>query len=68
MADSFEIQILDDGTIKSTTGKVGAQNHQSAEGFFGMLARVMGGKTTRNRRGEHAHVHSHGEGEQHEHA
>lgn len=67
MSDSFEIEILDDGTIKSTTGKVGAQNHQSAEGFFGFLARVTGGKFSRTRRGEHAKVRADGV-EQHEHA
>lgn len=56
MADEIRIQILEDGTIKSTTGKVGAVNHQNAEGFFGFLSKMLGGKTVRERRGGHATV------------
>lgn len=58
--DTFTIEILVDGTIKSTTDKIGAQNHQNAEGFFAMIAKLTGGKTTINRRGDVAHAkHSH---------
>lgn len=55
-ADSFTVEILADGTIKSTTGKVGAQNHQNAEGFFAMIARLTGGKLSIFRRGDHEHA------------
>lgn len=65
--DEFTIEILADGTIKSSTGVVGPQNHQNAEGFFGFLSRLTGGKATRSRRGDHAHVHQHEHGEAHEH-
>lgn len=58
--DSFTVEILADGTIKSTTGAVGAQNHQNAEGFFSMIARLTGGKLSIFRRGDHAHAkHTH---------
>jgi hypothetical protein len=50
------VEILVDGTIKSTTGHVGPQVHQNAEGFFGMLGRLLGGKTTITRRGDNAHA------------
>lgn len=53
---SMTVEILLDGTIKSTTGHVGPQVHQNAEGFFGMLGRLLGGKTTITRRGDHQHA------------
>jgi len=66
MADIIEGEILEDGTIKTTTSKVTAPNHSNAEGLFSFLSKLMGGKTTRTRRGDHAHAtHTH---EQHERA
>jgi hypothetical protein len=56
MADEIEIEILADGTIKSQTSKVSAQNHQNAEGFFAWIGKLTGGRATRDRRGTHAHV------------
>ena len=67
MADQIKIEILPDGTIKSVTESVGAENHQSAEGFFGMLSRLTGGKASRKGRGDTAHHHHHHDTEEHQH-
>ena len=47
--NTVKIEILADGTIRSVSGKIDAKNHQSLEGFFEMLRRLTGGKTTTNR-------------------
>lgn len=63
--DLLEIEILEDGTIKCRTSKVSAANHQGAEAFLQLIARLGGGNTTRTKRTDahrHEHVHSH-EGE-----
>jgi hypothetical protein len=65
--DVIDIEILADGTIKSTAGKIGAQNHQAAEAFLTDLAKMTGGKVTRKAKGTHSHGHAHGEGS-HEHS
>jgi hypothetical protein len=57
----MRVQILEDGTVKVTTGKIGAQNHMSADAMLAYLAKLLGGKTTIESRGDHAHVHTHGE-------
>jgi len=65
--DKMAIEILADGTIKSTiSGKVSMPNHQNAEMFLRDIARLAGGETTRNRIGELTvsatevdHVHQH---------
>jgi len=59
MADRIEITILPDGTVKSVTETVGVENHQSAEGFFGMISRLTGGAWRRDRRGKHAQHQQH---------
>jgi hypothetical protein len=59
--DKLVIEILDDGTIKTTTDEVGAANHDNAEQFLRAMARLAGGETTRRRRDakpRHAHSHS----------
>lgn len=64
MADQpiFTGEVLEDGTIKTTTGKIGAQFHQAAEAFMKMIAQLTGGKTTIATRGDaHTHTHHHGE-------
>jgi len=65
--DKLEIEILPDGTIKTTTGKVGAVNHQNAEAFLNMLARETGGVTKREKRGDHDH-HDHSHSHTHDHS
>ena len=54
--DKIEIEILDDGTVRSTTNKVSPANHRTAEEFLADVARMCGGKTERTRR-SHGHVH-----------
>ena len=65
--DEIEIEILEDGTIKTTTDKVSMPNHASAEEFLRLLAELAGGEQRRVRRGhshhhhhEHDHLHAHG--------
>ena len=58
--DIIEIEILDDGTIKSTTDPISPANHSSADKFFKLMAELAGGGTVRQRRShKHAHVHEH---------
>ena len=63
MADTMKIEILDDGTIKTTTDPISPANHQSAEQFLKQVTAFAGGDVSRQRRG-HGHHHHH----QHEHA
>jgi len=48
--DTLEIEILPDGTIKTTTSKVSAANHKAADEFMAMIAKLTGGKTTKQKR------------------
>jgi hypothetical protein len=48
--DRFTIEILEDGTIKTTTDAVSAANHDNAEQFLRAMAHLAGGKTKRERR------------------
>lgn len=58
--DAMQIEILEDGTIKTTTDAVSGANHSNAEEFLRFVARECGGETTRTRRSDvHAHVHTH---------
>jgi hypothetical protein len=57
MADVIKGKVLPDGRIKSTTGEVGQENHQNAEAFFALIAKLTGGETSREARGTHEHVH-----------
>ncbi len=57
--DIIDIEILPDGTIKATTPKISAGNHQSADQFMVNLGRLAGGATTVKRNSKHTHVHAH---------
>ena len=57
--DGLEIEILEDGTIKTLTSKVSAANHQNAEQFLQFVARLAGGQTTRQHRPDALHTHGH---------
>jgi hypothetical protein len=59
--DSLTIEILEDGTIKTTSDAVSAANHENAEQFLKAMARLAGGETTREARKDvkHGHIHSH---------
>lgn len=54
--DELHIQILEDGTIKTSTGQFSPANHQSAEQFLADVARLTGGAVLRNKQ-PHAHPH-----------
>lgn len=60
ITDKIQIIILADGTIKSTTDEISAPNHQLAEDFLKMLARLSGGESVRVRRTDvYRHTHGH---------
>lgn len=74
--DRIKIEVLADGTIKSTTDAVSPENHQNAETFMKTLGQLTGGEMHREGRGdvaehhhhhEHGVTHSHGGGEPHSH-
>lgn len=50
--DTFTIEILPDGTIKTLTDAVSGANHANAEEFLRFVARQCGGETTRTRRSD----------------
>lgn len=58
--DVLHIDILEDGTIKTTTDAVSAPNHSNAEAFLRFIATFAGGPTTRTRRGDVATAHTQG--------
>jgi hypothetical protein len=57
--DQFTIEILGDGTIKTTTDAVSAANHDNAEQFLRAMARLAGGETTREARKDAKHHEHH---------
>lgn len=66
--DTMRIEILEDGTIKTTTDPISGSNHQNAEQFLRMMATLAGGETTRVKRTDvHGHVHHHDHDHDHEH-
>lgn len=68
--DKLVIEILEDGTIKTTSDEVGAANHDNAEQFLHAMAKLAGGETTRRRRADAKphHAHQHAEGYVHHHS
>lgn len=59
--DNLAIEILEDGTIKTTTDAVSGPNHANAEAFLKFIATLSGGTTTRVKRGDAQHAHTHTE-------
>ena len=49
-ADKMEIEILADGTIRTTTDRISAPVHASADAFLADVARLAGGDVTKTRR------------------
>ncbi len=48
--DTIDIEILDDGRIKTTTpGSVSAANHSNAEAFFRYIATMTDGDVSRSK-------------------
>ena len=67
--DILKIEVLEDGTIKTTTDPISDANHQNAEDFLNFMARLAGGETTREHRHEgqeHMHTHTHHHDHSHE--
>lgn len=52
--DRIMVEILDDGTLKTTTDPVSAANHQNAEQFLADTQGALGGKTDIKKRGSGA--------------
>jgi hypothetical protein len=48
--DVFFVEITEDGIIKSTTPKISAANHSSANEFFKVLSRMTGGESSSKKR------------------
>lgn len=63
--EQFTIEILGDGTLKTTTDEVSAANHDSAESFLRNIRKLAGGPTHVERRTDREHTHDHVH--QHEH-
>jgi hypothetical protein len=63
--DRLTIEILEDGTIKTSSDAVSAANHESAEQFLRAVARLAGGETTREARKDAKRGHSHAHGKEH---
>jgi hypothetical protein len=59
MSDTMRIEILADGTIKTTTDPISAPNHASAEAFLRDVQKLTGGATSRKARHGHTHTHTH---------
>jgi hypothetical protein len=80
--DKLTLEILQDGTIKSTADGISAANHDNAESFLRNVSTLAGGKVTRTLRTdlrpeelrraleEHkkdGHTHTHSDGTTHKH-
>lgn len=65
--DELVIEVLADGTIKTTTNPISAANHQTAEGFLKAMAELAGGETKREKRTDRPHTHTHSHGHTHSH-
>lgn len=66
-ADTLTIEILPDGTIKTTTDAVSGANHSNAEQFLKFMGTLAGGTTTRTKRGDvQTTTHHHHEDHEHE--
>jgi hypothetical protein len=71
--DNMEIEILEDGTIKTTTDAISGPNHSNASEFLNFISRMAGGEETRTKRLDvkrslHEALHEHAkDGHVHEH-
>lgn len=57
--DIIQFEILEDGTIKTTTDPISAANHYSADELLKAIDRAAGGEVTITKRHKHAHAHIH---------
>lgn len=56
--NEMEIEILADGTVKITSGRITGALHMTAERFQQWISTELGGETRRVKRA-HAHAHAH---------
>lgn len=63
----IDVEILEDGTVRSETGDMSGVNHKSADDFMKYLATLLGGEVqdTKTKQG-HQHTHDH-QGRHHHH-
>lgn len=57
-SDEIKVEILDDGSLKISTGKISMANHGGAELLIRELIKGAGGEAVRAKAG-HAHSHDH---------
>ena len=58
--DEMKIEILADGTIKTTTDPISAPNHANADAFVKTMNQLAGGEVTVEKRHDsHGHTHAH---------
>ena len=55
--DEIQIEIMEDGLIKTTTDPISGANHSSAEQLLKYVATLAGGETTIKRNGSGTHTH-----------
>lgn len=67
--NQMTVEVLEDGTIKVTTGDMSGVDHKRADDFLKMMATLAGGtvKVDKAKHGKHHH-HAHGHDHDHEHA
>lgn len=59
MADEITIEVLEDGTLRITTDKIGDVNHINAESLLKFIKSAMGGDVDVKVRKDIKHVHQH---------
>lgn len=57
--DIMEIEILEDGTIKTTTDPISGANHANAEQFLKFVGQMTGGEMKRERRAQRTQATTH---------
>jgi hypothetical protein len=67
MPDTIQIEILPNGTIKTSTDRVSMPNHANAEQFLREIGRLAGGAVDRKRKVGHVHTHEDQHDHEHEH-
>jgi hypothetical protein len=70
--DTMQVEILADGTIKTTTDPISGANHDNCERFIRAMSALAGGETKREKRTDaealrRAHQHAHAHGHEHVH-
>ena len=61
--DQATFEILEDGTIKVTTGKIGPANHASADALLKYISELAGGQTVIEARPNQSQLHAHAHAE-----